>query len=105
MLSVRQGIDEAYECGIGRSHGYFQQFTYEAKATEAAQAAQVAQAASTRSITTTDVPTLEEDIVKKQSEMAVARDASDVDEYERLTEEHAQLSAALARAMRLRQRQ
>ena len=59
---------------------------------------------STEGVSASDVPTLEQQIVAKQSEMTEARAESDADTYERLADEHAKLSAALKRAMRHRQR-
>lgn len=51
-----------------------------------------------------DVPTLEQDVVLKETQLANARAEGDVDAYEKLSAEHGEVSAALARAMRLRKK-
>ena len=51
-----------------------------------------------------DVPTLEAELVAKEADLAAARSAGDVDKYEQISAEHARLSSALARAMRMRVR-
>ena len=47
-------------------------------------------------VISTDLPTLEQEILKKQAELGEARASEDVEDFERLTEEHAALSTALA---------
>ena len=65
---------------------------------------QEAGAAQPGEVTTTDVPTLEQEIVARETALAEARAKADVDEYERLAAEHAKLSTAYARSLRQRAR-
>ena len=60
------------------------------------------EASSAEGVATSDVPTLEQEILKAQAELAEARSSNDVESHEKLSEEHAKLSSALARAMRQR---
>ena len=55
-------------------------------------------------VDTGDVSTLEQQIVEKEQALQAARVAGDVETYERLASEHAKLSSAYARSLRLRQR-
>ena len=63
-----------------------------------------AQRDMTPEVSTSDVSTLEQEIIQKQSEMTEAKTAKDMAVYTSHVEEHAKPSAALVRAMRLRQR-
>ena len=52
-----------------------------------------------------DVPTLEQEVVAKEQQLQQARSNGDVEKYEGLSAEHAKLSSAYARALRLRPQQ
>ena len=52
-----------------------------------------------------DVPTLEQEVVAKEQQLQQARSNGDVEKYESLSAEHAKLSSAYARALRLRPQQ